>query len=459
MLAADWRFVRLFLCSLGLLGLLGFSAPPARTQQPLVDAAEISRALLSHPARLIESAWAGAELRFAVFRAAEFTYRLDGAEGQWQVTRQKNDQVAAAIAPRKAYRSERLGAEYRFAAASTDDEGILEIRTGAELLARLRLWESKQLTATWLAVLRQETPSLTAEALAKDLEIADPEVAGVADDGAYFWLAIRYSAAEGALGIGTLLRFDPKTNDAKIFQPAESATASLTHIVSLAGALWLGTLRPGDGAVFPAKGLVRFDPASGEVRSHLPGPSRLLGSIVTALEGHGGALLVATDAGMCRIEDAGGSGESWTCWRIVPTVRLTAPTPVSNRPGAPPGGQLPAGSYEVLWANTAFFEVVTADWMEGWVRAEDFEEYARLHFEAEPYELGNSGGGPGPMRVLAKPDADPLQGAQVYRAPLERVGVPTAAGWQRVRARVGWIPRDTLEVAPVIQRAASPAKP
>ena len=423
----------------------------APAQQPPVDAADISRELLYHPARRIEATG-----QRVLFRAAQFTYRFDPASTHWEGARENNFSPAEAGRSLKSYTSARLSAEYRFKAAASDDEGILEIRRGAEPepVVRLRLWERKQLAAVWLASLRQDTPSLTAEALAKDLEVADPEVADVADDGTHFWLAIRYAGGEGSLGIGTVVRFDPNTNAAKFFQPPELATSSVTHVVAAGGALWLGTLRSGEGATVVTKGLVRFNAATGEVRSYLPGSSRLVGSIVTALASHGETLLVATDAGMCRIEQPGVAGESWACWRIVPTVRLAEPAPVSNRPGVRPGGRLPAGSYEVRWTNAAYFEVVTPDWIEGWVAADDFQEYTRLRFEAEPYELVNAGG-PTPMRLLAKPGSDPLAGALVYRAPLEPTGAATAEGWQRVRARVGWISRKDLEVAPVIQSVSS----
>ena len=427
----------------------------APAQQPLVDAADISRELLYHPVRRIEITG-----QRVLFRAAQLTYRFEPASSHWEVARENNFSPAEAGRSVKSYNGARLSAEYSFKAAASDDEGILEVRRGAEPepVARLRLWERKQLAAVWLALLRQDAPSLTAEALAKDLEVADPEVADVADDGTYFWLAIRCAGGEGSLGIGTVVRFDPKTNAAKVFQPPELATSSVTHVVAAGGALWLGTLRSGESTTVATKGLVRFDAATGEVRSYLPGSSRLLGSIVTALAGHGETLLVATDAGMCRIEHPGPASEAWTCWRIVPTVRLAEPAPVSNRPGVRPGGRLPAGSYEVRWANAAYFEVVTPDWVEGWLAADDFQEYTRHHFEAEPYELANAGG-PTPMRLLAKPDSDPLAGALVYRAPLEPAGATTAEGWQRVRARVGWISRKDLEVAPVIQSVSSAPAP
>ena len=420
------------------------------SQQPPVDAGEISRGLLYHPARRIDATEQG-----LLFRAAQFTYRFAPASGQWEVRREKNPSVAEVAPAVKTHKSARLAAEYRFIGTSTDEEASLQIRRGpeeslkVEPFAPLVLWKRRQLAAAWLAFLRRDTPSLTAEALAKDLEVADPEVADVADDGSFLWLAIRHSAGEGELGIGTVVRFDARTNEAKVYQPPELATSSVTHIATAGGAIWLGAARFSEGTVYATKGLARFDPNTGEVRSDLPKSSPLLGRVVTALRAEGNLLWVATDAGMCRLALP---KEEWTCWRIAPTVKLAAPAPVSNRPGAPPGGRLPAGSYEVRWANAAFLEVITPDSIEGWVAADDLEDYARRNFETDPYELGNpSAGGIAAMRLLEKPGGDPLLGAQVYRAPLKPVGPASPGGWRRARAHVGWISRKDLEVVPVIE--------
>jgi hypothetical protein len=453
------RFVARFSCFLCLICFLCLPVWTGQAQQRPADAADISRELLYHPAHRIEPSEQG-----LIFRAAQFTYRFDSSSGQWQVRREKNFAPAETGQAIKMYKTARLGTEYRFIGTSTDDQGTLEIRRGPEQdlkvepFAPLVLWKRQQLAATWLDFLRQDAPSLTAEALAKDLEVADPEVADVADDGSFLWLAIRYSTSEGSVGIGTVVRLDPRTNEAKAYQPQGLATSSVTHVVAVGGALWLGTSRYGEGTIFVTQGLVRLDPNTGEVRSHLPQSSPLMGSIITALRAEGSLLWVATDAGMCRVTLP---KEEWTCWRIVPTVRLAGPVPVSNRSGAPSGGQLPAGSYEVRWANAAFLEAITPDSIEGWVAAEDLEDYGRRNFDSNAYDLGNvSAGGITAMRLVAKPGGDPLAGAQVYRAPLERVGSPTAEGWQRVRAHVGWISRKDLEVTPIVQPASpGPAPP
>ena len=440
------------LCLVFFSGLL----PAARAQQPPVDAAEISRDLLYHPARRIEFSDHG-----PVFRAERFTDRFDSRAGWWEVALEKNDLAEASQAV-KSYQSVRLGVALRFQGIATQSEGILEVNRGesAEPVARLSLWNRQQLAATWIGLLRHDTPSLTAQDLAKELEIAEPEVAAVADDGTYLWFAIRHYDGEGWLGIGTLLRFDPQTNQTKVYQPQELATSSITQVAAAAGALWLGTHRQGEGTVFATAGMVRFDPATAALESYLPETSPLPGRIVTALAAQANHLWVATDAGFCRIQFSDASAgtappppqkNAWACWRIVPTVHLAAPTPASSRPGGAVRGRLPAGDYEVLWANSAFFEVVTPDALEGWLDADDFKDYAKQRFFADPFELGNpSAGGAAVMRLMDKPEGDPLAAAQAFRAPLERLGAPTAQGWQRVRARIGWISRKSLEVTPEI---------
>jgi hypothetical protein len=440
------RFVPYFLC---LLNLLCFPAL-AFSQQPPADAAEISRDLLYQPAIRID-----ADEHAVLFRAERFTYRFDRASGQWEVRREAN--IRPGDVPRgvRRHRHESSGNTYEFAAADDDKEGILEIRPFAdaagEPMARVRLWTRRQLAEKWFDKLRHDSSAESPAELERELEVAEPEVAAVADDGTHLWLAIRHYAGEGSLGLGSLVRFDPRTNEAKVFQPSELVTSSVTHLVISGGALWLGTMREGEGHIEPTAGLVRFDPATGAVQTYRPGDSPLLGSIVTALRAEDSTLWVATDEGICRV-GVEGVPESWTCWRIAPGVRITAAVPVSNRPGGKPRGQLPPGTYEVRWANVAFLEVLTPDAMEGWLEADDLEDYAARQFDARGYELANTyGGGAGVMRLVEKLGGDPLSAAQVYRAPLEPIGPPDSEGWQRVRARAGWLPRANLQVTPQIQ--------
>jgi hypothetical protein len=418
-------------------------------QQPPADAAEISRELLYHPAVRID-----ADEQALLFRAERFSYLYDRGSGRWNVRAKANFRAGDVPRAVRRYRHEASGQTYEFAAADHENEGVLEIRpftdAAGEPVARVRLWTRAQLAEAWFERLRRDSGLRTPEELARELTVSEPEVAAVAADGAHLWLAIRYYAGEGSLGLGSIIRFDPRTNAIKLFQPPELATTSITHLAAAGGALWLGTLHEGEGHIEPTGGLVRFDPASGAVLSFAPGASPLLGSMVTALRTEATTLWAATDEGICRV-GLESPPLDWTCWRVVPVVQVTASVAVSNRPGGKPRGQLPPGTYEVRWANVAFLEVLTPDAMEGWLAIDDLQDYIARQFDAREFELANTyGGGAGVMRLLEKPDGDALSAAQVYRAPLERAGAPNE-GWQRVRARVGWIPRANLQVTPQIQ--------
>jgi hypothetical protein len=416
-------------------------------QQPPVDAAEISRDLLYHPAVRID-----ADEQALLFRAQRFTYRFDRASAQWDVRAEPNFRAGDIPRGVRRYRHEPSGNSYAFTAADSDDEGILEIRpfadTAGEPVARVRLWTREQLLQVWMEALRKESPRGDPDP--DSYSASEPEVCAVAEDGTHLWLAVCYYGGEGSLGLGSLVRFDRRTNETKVFQPPELGTTSITHIAVAGGALWLGTQHFGEGHIQPAAGLARFDAATGAVQSYGAG-SPLLGSIVTALRAEGTSLWAATDEGICRVA-VEAAPEKWTCWRIAPMVRVTAAVAVSNRPGGKPRGQLAPGTYEARWANVAFLEVLTPDAMEGWLETDDLEDYAARQFDTRGFELANTyGGGAGVMRLLGKPDGDPMTAAQVYRAPLERAGAPDDEGWQRVRARVGWIPRGNLQVTPQIQ--------
>jgi hypothetical protein len=440
---------RLLICAL----LLGSGGTAAETQQPPADAAEISRDLLYHPAERIEFSASG-----VVLRAAEFTYRLDTATGQWTVTRERNFERGAGSRAVRRYKYARLGAEFEFSGTSDEKEGALEIQRagpdGPVRVARQVVWTLEQVALAWLPRLQREYPELTLERVQKDFEPAEPEVADVADDGKYLWLAIRHYAGEGWLGIGTVVRFDPESGEVALKQPEELADSSVTHIALAGGAMWLGAQRVQEATIEATVGLAHYAAASGNLRAIAPGPKSIVGRVVTALAAAENALWVATDAGVCR---AALPAEEWTCWRIVPMVQLAAPTAVSSRPGGSPRGRLSAGRFEVRWANAALFEVVTPDTVEGWMDADDLEEHAQREFETDSYTLANTyAGGAGVMRLLSEPDGDPLDAAQVFRAALERIGDPDEDGWQKVRARVGWIARGNLVVAPAVLRVDNP---
>ena len=424
--------------------LLSFAAVPQR------DSAEISRDLLYHPARRVDIAAGGG----VALRAEQFTYHYEAAAGAWRVTREKNFEEGDAERDVTSFRTT-AGVELRFESDADDEQGVLEIiRIGAEgpeQFASLPVWTRERVARAWLAHLQKEYSVLTFERVREDFEPAEPEVAAAIEHGGKVWLAIRHYAGEGWLGVGTLVEIDVAAGTARLYQPDELATASVTHIAAAGGALWLGTHRQREGSIEPAAGLVRFTPSSGEVKGYLGDDSPLAGHVVTALASAENVLWVATDEGVCRVALP---AEDFSCWRIVPTVELAAAAPVSNRPGGQPRGRLAAGRYEVRWANVGFLQVVTPDAIEGWLSIDDFEEYSEARFERDAFILANTAsGGARVMRLLDRPGGDVLSAPQVYRTALERIGEPTEEGDVRVRAAVGWIARGKLEITPALAPA------
>ena len=90
-----------------LLCIVLFPCFPGSAQQQPVDAAEISRELLYHPARQIEIG-----PQRVVFRAAKFTYRLEPSSGRWEVVREKNFAPAEPLAALKDRKSTRLNSSH-----------------------------------------------------------------------------------------------------------------------------------------------------------------------------------------------------------------------------------------------------------------------------------------------------------------------------------------------------------
>lgn len=422
---------------------------PAPALQGFSDDSDISRELLYHPGQWIE--FAGETV---VVRASRFTYRFDRNTQRWDVLAENNQELLSPAEEIEEYESEQRDALFQFFGEVDGDEAVLEIHRslaegGFEIFARLRLWDRARLAEAWLAYFREDAPGLTAAELAEDLSVARPEVAAVADDGRYLWLAIRHYAGEGALGLGTVIRLDTTTGDTKVLQPAELRTSSVTHVVVFSGMVWLGTMRWSEGYQEPTAGLVRMHPETGAIVSYRSGKTPgFAGYLVTALAAIDSELWAGTDEGICRLK-AGNT--KWNCWRIVPSVTLADAVPVSDFPGGPPARQLPPGRYEIRWATAEFLEVITPDAAEGWARDEDVVNFEARKFYTAAHELTNTEeGGAGVLLLLPTPIASPLKAAQVIRAPAERIGRPDSDGWQRCRAHVGWISREGADVVPQI---------
>lgn len=436
------------------------SLPPVFSQNPPGDPVEISRDLLYLAPDRIEVEHSANEMSESlpqvVFKSRRFAYRPPAglvvpagghaeAESGWIVSAASASTTDAEPERRNKISFSFGSEEYTVSGTSDDEQAAVEVghAGAAEPLASIVVWTRDQLARAWLPLLQRERKGLTAERLHHDLEVGDPVLYAIDHSRDFVWVAVGHSTGEGELGIGTVVRFDVKAKEAKVLQLAEAATCAITQLAVVSEeSLLLGTRRQYEGTILPCAGLLNFHPSSGKAdRVTRPG-TPLDSTVVMALS----PAWVATDKGICAIDQSSVK----ECWRIVPTVTLKSPTPVTNRPGQKPSGELKPGDYEVLWANQNFLEVATKDSFEGWLAADDYAEAAARHFDVEPYKLLNISNGPAPIRPLAKPKTDPLLGALVYRAPLEKLPPPegTPLGWVRVRGRVGWIARGNLEVVP-----------
>ena len=428
----------------------------ALAQESPADAAEISRDLLYLAPTHIERKSSPESITLE-FAARRFSYvRQIGLEAPPPGSAGKEWQIEATTKPSQAEPGVRktlsffLGDDgYTLTGTSDDDRATIALRrAGAgEPSVEAVIWTREGLVSPWLPILRRQRHRLTAATLQQDLEVADPVLEDVAAAGDSVWVALGHSKGEMELGIGTLVRFDLKEKQARVFHPSNLATCDVTHVApGPSDTLFLGTRTQIEGVLTPCAGLVKFHPSNGQIEKIAPGGTPLADAIVTALTASQGGGWVVTDSGICSFAPDGAA----TCWRIVPSVTLRTAMPVVNRPGEKGADQLPPGDYEVLWANAGFLEVVTKDSLDAWLAADDLAEAAARHFDVEPYRLLDTASPPSAIRLLVKPGGDPLGGALLYRAPLEKRPAPqgTPADWVRVRAYIGWILRGDLEVIP-----------
>jgi hypothetical protein len=459
------------------MAIVGLGIFPSAAQDAPLDASEISRDLLYLAPSRVEYRAAG-DTGSYVFTGSRFAYIAAHGAGEWSIV----PIIAPAAKSREKQRVftvEVDGGEnlspFELVGASDDDRATLALRKKGESepLVSATLWDRDQLAEAWLPELRKEKRDLTLDGLRQDLEVADPEVRAMAiypankpAENQPILVAVGQSGGEGELGLSTIVKFEPDTRDVKVYHMPGALTCEVSAVGANLNAqgvttVWFGVRAVREGAIAPcsAGGLSKLDVQTRQVApapgSGAAGKSLPLGSIVTVFgPGEQNSLVMATDAGICTLVK--NSENDWSCRRFVPTATLKEAMPVANRPGDKPYGQLKPGDYEVLWANQNFLEVVTPDSYDAWLAADDYAEAVARDFDAEPYKLLNTtSGGAAPIRPLAKPGGEPLNGALVYRAPLEKLAAAagTPNGWAHVRARTGWIARNNLEVTPKLVAA------
>jgi hypothetical protein len=424
----------------------------ASSQEQPSDAVEITRDLLFLAPQRMEAKKTG-----ATFLSRGFRYTF-AANGEWTVEPLKDASAEIPGARRGKAPFTWKGAQYALVGHSDDDRAMLEVRKDGDAapLGEAFLWNRESLAAAWFPALQKEKRGMTAEQFRQDLEVADPLIYAmqVVDD--LLWVALGHSTGEAEVGLGTVIRFDLAAKQAKLYQPPEVATCAVTQmLIASDNSVWFAAQRQYEGTILPCAGLMRLDPSSGEI-GKIALASILPADLIVTVIGEAGGIWVGTDSRLCK----GAATGPWQCWRVVPTVALKSETPVSNRPGEKPSGKLAPGDYEVLWANVGFYEVATKDSLDAWLAADDFAEASARNFDAEPYKLLNTASPPAAIHLLDKPGGEPAGAATTYRARLEKLPAPqgTPAGWVRVRARIGWIPRGDLQVVPKLVPVESAAK-
>jgi hypothetical protein len=420
-----------------------FASLPLPPQNPPSDAAEISRDLL-FLAPTSAGVYDNGAAHMPRFYAGRLAYDFSFVSG-WSI----NPHAGPVSKFEVAHKGKRIvslgGTEYTLLPFSDDDRATLSLyRSGEDdPFVTAVLWTRDLLAAPWLPVLQRSKRGLTAASLQQSLEVADPVIYAVEPQGDSLWVALGHSTGEGELGLGTIVRFDVKDKQARVFRPAELATCAVTALSVLTpDSLFFGTRRQYEAVIQPCAGLVQFHPAAQQLEKITAPASLFQNSIITVLEGP----WVATDKGICDLTAAA----SPNCWRIVPSVSLKASVTVFNKPGEKSGSELKPGDYEVLWANQTFLEIATKDSYDAWLAADDYAEAAARNFDTEPWKLLNTSTGISPIRPLTKPGGEPLEGTLVFRAPLEKLATSQGApaGWVKVRIHAGWIERGTLEVVP-----------
>lgn len=113
--------------------------------------------------------------------------------------------------------------------------------------------------------------------------------------------------SEGMGAFGGMAIFDLEGETWHVQRPDELLEATASGVVATLerGAVWIGTLYPGEYGPGPASGLVRFDTRTcdwGRFESFEAGDGRLDGDLVWFVRSAGGAIWVSTENGISRID-------------------------------------------------------------------------------------------------------------------------------------------------------------
>ncbi|MBE7381510.1 MAG: hypothetical protein F6J95_008895 [Leptolyngbya sp. SIO1E4] len=185
----------------------------------------------------------------------------------------------------------------------------------------------------------------------------------VAYQGALWW-AIEYEEGEGAIGVGTVIQYQPESDQITVWQPEELQDVQFIDMVITGEdtpTLWLGTNRSGEATPYvPAKGLVAYQPETGSVQTYSIHNSPLVGAIPKTLLILDDTLWIGTGNGACEVQlQTIDAAESWNCWRFVAMTDLPGEgVPLyENTSIESAATTLTQDTTEVLWATDSRYEV------------------------------------------------------------------------------------------------------
>ena len=149
-----------------------------------------------------------------------------------------------------------------------------------------------------------------------------------------FW-SLSFEQGEGNTGLGTIVSYDPQTENFTLIQPQELRWQQITDLAVTGDpnnpTLWLGTNISGEGnSYLPAMGLVAYHldwqkPNSGSITAYSVHNSPLVGAIPDRLKLVDDTLWVSTGNGTCQVKwQAAADPESWQCWRFALMSQLPA---------------------------------------------------------------------------------------------------------------------------------------
>ena len=405
-----------------------------------------STKLLFHPPRRIEIR--DHEIRFY---AREFTYLYREHIEQWTVTPAHNE-----IRPIEGWGTP--GSEIRQVrttegplALEAPEPGTLSMRLSScpQPLGPVTLWTRAQLGQVWFEHMAKHwgPPPASPEEGAKRATVSDVYVADWDEDARNIWLAIRFYAGEGSLGIGTLVQIRKQNCSVRLIQPAALAWHSISRVVKAGGDLWLATEDFGEGETGPGVGLARYDLRRGEVHL-LREKHPVLGSHITDLAREGNSLWIATMDGFGVLDLGTQALESW---RILPRIHLAEATSVSSLPGGPTRNKIGAGKYEVRWVGAGFAEILTPDCVEGFAESIWYDTLKERNFNASSMAIATSTQwGILGLTLYGAAQESILRAHPTgwfLRVPAKPTG-KRVGGWQPVSVCAGWVqlPANKIQI-------------